>query len=328
MYTGALENYPELVDQMAWIAPLWGNPGDVLNEVRSPWILADTLRDHGFLFPETRSTDDGLPRDGSWLVKTYRGASGSGVRALIPEFSEIAPSACYQQRIAGVPYAAVFMGYVEGASILGLTRQLVGESWLGAHEFQYSGSIGPYWVADAALSEVRRIGRELANRFSLLGLFGIDFMIDEEKVWTLEVNPRFTASVEIIERAGAWTSIVAHAMACGGMNLADSLNLQKENRPLQPAIHAPQSAQPHGVHGKAIVFAKRRVIISEGFAEWALGESLAEPWPMLADVSPAGTPIAPGRPVITVFAARESVDEVELQLRQRVAEVEAKLYAE
>src|SRR5687768_8535892 len=33
MYTGALENHPELVDQMAWVAPLWGNPGEVLTRV-------------------------------------------------------------------------------------------------------------------------------------------------------------------------------------------------------------------------------------------------------------------------------------------------------
>ncbi len=39
MYTGALENHPELVDQMAWIAPLWGNPGDVLTRAarRGSW---------------------------------------------------------------------------------------------------------------------------------------------------------------------------------------------------------------------------------------------------------------------------------------------------
>ena len=42
MYTGALENHPELVDQMAWIAPLLGNSGDVLARVRSPWELAGT----------------------------------------------------------------------------------------------------------------------------------------------------------------------------------------------------------------------------------------------------------------------------------------------
>src|SRR5919106_1235059 len=56
MYTGALENHPELVDQMAWIAPLWGNPGDVLERVRSPWKLADVLRREGLLFPETRES--------------------------------------------------------------------------------------------------------------------------------------------------------------------------------------------------------------------------------------------------------------------------------
>ncbi len=53
MYTGALENHPELIDQMAWIAPLWGNPGDVLARVRSPWELACALRSAGLLFPET-----------------------------------------------------------------------------------------------------------------------------------------------------------------------------------------------------------------------------------------------------------------------------------
>src|SRR5436190_4686189 len=82
MYTGALENHPELVDQMAWIAPLAGNPGEVLARVRSPWELGDTLRNAGLLFPETRRSADGLPRDGTWLVKTYHGASGSGVRVL------------------------------------------------------------------------------------------------------------------------------------------------------------------------------------------------------------------------------------------------------
>src|SRR3954471_8212952 len=40
MYTGALENHPDLIDQLAWIAPLWGNPGEVLARVRSPWNLS------------------------------------------------------------------------------------------------------------------------------------------------------------------------------------------------------------------------------------------------------------------------------------------------
>jgi len=80
MYTGALENYPELVDQMAWIAPLLGNPGDVLARIRSPWELGDVLRGAGLLFPETAGGRR-LPAM-EVLAKTYNGASGSGVRVL------------------------------------------------------------------------------------------------------------------------------------------------------------------------------------------------------------------------------------------------------
>ena len=35
MYTGALENHPDLVDRLAEMRPLWGNRGDVLRRVRA-----------------------------------------------------------------------------------------------------------------------------------------------------------------------------------------------------------------------------------------------------------------------------------------------------
>src|SRR4029079_11746338 len=65
MYTVAMENHPELIDQMAWIAPLWGNAGDVLHEVRNPFTLAASLCDAGLPFPETRTSPAGPPHDGS-----------------------------------------------------------------------------------------------------------------------------------------------------------------------------------------------------------------------------------------------------------------------
>ena len=105
MYTGALENHPDLVDQMAWIAPLWGSPGDVLTRVRSPVELLHALTSNGLLFPETRTSPDGLPLDGTWLVKTYHGASGSGVRDFVrgvkPGMSE--RQACRALGLDGFP---------------------------------------------------------------------------------------------------------------------------------------------------------------------------------------------------------------------------------
>ena len=56
MYTGALENHPELVDQLAWIVPLWGNPGDVLNVSVRRGSWPRFCRKPDLLFPETRSS--------------------------------------------------------------------------------------------------------------------------------------------------------------------------------------------------------------------------------------------------------------------------------
>jgi predicted ATP-grasp superfamily ATP-dependent carboligase len=334
MYTGALENHPELVDQMAWVAPLWGNPGDVLDRVRSPRELANALRDAGLLFPETRDSADGLPRDGSWLAKTYRGASGSGVRvpeetgrggdgetgrfevgthaAITPPlpFSP-SPHLFYQRRIPGIPCAAAFVAIVGTAELLGVTRQLIGESWLGAHGFQYAGSIGPLPIPETALKTILQIGQVLADRFELVGLFGIDLVFDGERVWPIEVNPRYTASMEICERVEGVHVIAAHVAGCTDASV-NSLQTSKD--------------VPKHAHGKAIMFAKQDIVISEEFAAMALAEALRSPWPTLADVSPAGTPIEAGRPIISVFADGSNLFDVDERLRKRVAELEQQIY--
>jgi predicted ATP-grasp superfamily ATP-dependent carboligase len=316
MYTGALENHPDLIDQMAWIAPLLGNPGDVLVRVRSPWELAEALGNAGLLFPEIRRSAEGLPIDGSWLVKSYQGASGSGVR----EFSLDRaaghknlgdPTACFQRRISGIPCAAVFVAMDGTAVLYGVTRQLIGEPWLGSHGFQYAGSIGLLPISEATDKTLMMLGDVLTKQFDLSGLFGIDIILDGDQVWTIEVNPRYTASMEICERATGWHAIESH--------VSDWLAAA-------PATDSAWKRLPHLAHGKAIMFARRDIVISESFAEMSLTEALRKPWPTLADVSPAGTIVGTGRPILTVFAQGQTVELVEQRLRERVVKLEQIIY--
>jgi uncharacterized protein len=332
MYTGALENYPELVDQMAWIAPLLGNAGDVLARVRSAWELSDALRGAGLLFPETRESAEGLPHDGSWLAKTYSGASGSGVRILSreppggypaesEEIREEKP--CFQKRIDGTPCAAVYVAAESGAQLLGITRQIIGEPWVRAHGFQYAGSIGPWPIAEASCKTLERLGNVLSEQFELVGLFGVDFILDGERVWTVEVNPRYTASVEIVERCTGVKAIAAHVAACDG--LSGELERAGASSPSVGAEDGPARSESN-CHGKATLFATRDLVISQAFADYSIAESLCTPWPALGDVSSVGTPIENGRPILTIFANGTSVAEVEQRLRERVVEIENKLY--
>ena len=169
---------------------------------------------------------------------------------------------------------------------------------------------------------VRLTGNVLAEQFELTGLFGVDFILENERIWTLEVNPRYTASIEIVERATGIGTIGLHAAAC---RAAGSMEQGAGSIAVSP-LPAPSS--PPLMHGKAILFARRDIVMPRDIAATALSEASRQPWPTLADVSPAGTPIEAGRPVLTLFADGANVDEVESRLRKRVTTLEHFLYAD
>ncbi|HEX3726699.1 MAG TPA: hypothetical protein VHV08_10675, partial [Pirellulales bacterium] len=79
MYTGGLENEPELIAQMASRRRLWGNGERVLRMVRQPWNVMRALRASGLLSPEVAQCHDKIPCDGSWLRKRLRSAGGTDV---------------------------------------------------------------------------------------------------------------------------------------------------------------------------------------------------------------------------------------------------------
>jgi predicted ATP-grasp superfamily ATP-dependent carboligase len=160
------------------------------------------------------------------------------------------------------------------------------------------------------------MGNVLAEHFELLGLFGVDFILNGDEVWAIEVNPRYTASVEVVERFTGLRAIAQHVAACGGSISSASGGVAESESPDEP------------FHGKAILYARQDVVISRRFAEHALEQSLRTPWPALADISPAGTPVDKGRPVVTVFAVGSSATAVEQSLRDRVAQLERILYDE
>lgn len=292
LYTGALENYPELVDQLAAVRPLLGNPGSVLRRVRDPRLLGQVLDRHGLLFPETRESSVGLPSDGSWLAKTYQGSSGAGVA----EFTaDTKTDNFFQRQIIGTACSAVFAG----PTLLGIARQLVGEPWTGARRFQYCGSIAPWSLSAESERQLRTLGEVLTAEFGLVGLFGVDLVFDGQRLWTIEVNPRYTAAVEVIERAQHTHAIDWHVEHCSNVPFSSSL-----------------ADIPSAYQGKAILFAKRESTISGEFTRWALSQ------PDLADIPQAGTQVSTGQPVLTVSAAAESSELVLASLKNRLAQIE------
>lgn len=321
MYTGALENHPDLIDRMDAIAPLAGNRGAELQIVRDPLVLQSAVRQARLSFPETVEDPTGLPLDGSWLCKTYRGASGSGVWALDsePALSRATrEEAVFQQRIDGWSTAVILALDLQRSEVLGNTLQFTG-NWLPSKDkpWQYLGSQSPSMFRAELVEQFIRLRDLLAREFDLRGLVGVDAIVDDRnRVWILEVNPRYTASVEVVERMTGRSSISAHLAACG------FATWESFGSPLRFDVNVLSRRS----YCKAIVYAKRAVVVTDAFHRWAMSHSSVDMgMQVCADIPPAGEVIANGRPVLTVFADGPNFTCYEY-LQARVAEVEARLY--
>jgi predicted ATP-grasp superfamily ATP-dependent carboligase len=130
-------------------------------------------------------------------------------------------------------------------------------------------------------------------------------MVDGETVWAIEVNPRYTAAAELVERFSEVNPIAAHVKACNDGEL--------------PAT----SRSTSYCGGKAILYAKADFTVTQRFFDWAFGQSGLTLAASLADIPHAGTPLRAGQPVLTVFADGNSPDKVELNLQAKIEEVES-----
>lgn len=328
LYTGGLENRPELVEQMAGMRPLLGNGGDAMRRIRNPSALQCELAKAGLLFPRTVGSPAGLPRDGSWLCKTYRSASGAGVWTLDSDETAarcVQERAACQQFVEGVPASAVFVVSKPAGRLLGMTRQLVGEAWTGAGPWQYAGSVGPSRIAERLEEPLRVLANTLANNFALRGVVGVDLVLVAHQLWILEINPRYPASAEIVERVTGESTIAAHVAACVD---EDQATLDRVCASPPSVAAAPTWSDDHVACGKAILFARRDVVVSEPFANWAMGQSsIIQRECRLADIPHAGDTVAAGHPVLTVFASAP-VGQYDGAMRARIDEVERRLYGD
>lgn len=298
-YTSSFENSPRAVALLAQGKTLLGNPAEVVRHVRNPIELMRVLRLHNLVTPVTLAAPPRSDRVGlSWLLKPRRSGGGHGIEPWYPA-SPVPRNKYLQERIEGIPGSVIFAADGRNAVSLAMSRQLVGDVRFGAHGFRYCGSLlGPttrLFPREKRLLEAAVALAELVTReFHLVGVNGIDFLARCGRLYPIEVNPRYSASMELLERAGDLSVFEVHALASTGVLL-------------------PPPAPATAIEGKAIVFARRDVIVGD-----------SDPWMRvnwLADVPAAGERIARGRPICTVFARGSSPAVCVRRLVRRAASV-------
>ena len=223
-YAGGLENRPGLLRRLARSARLLGSEPLAVAAVRDPDRLFPCLEAEGILHPPTRTrgrrgvpaTD--APRQGRWVLKRRRGAGGHGVRDAAPGECP-RPGEYLQERLDGSPGSIAFVADGREARLLGATLQITGSPLLGAAGYRYAGNIaGPLdaILNPPARAALERAAARLTARFGLRGLNGLDVILTTGGPAVLEVNPRFTASMEILEELAGVSFFDLHLRSLDG----------------------------------------------------------------------------------------------------------------
>ena len=304
VYGSGFEDDSPAVDEISKGRALWGNPPEVLQRVRSPRRLLEGLAKAGFPVPRVfvPGEDAGEPSsDVEWIEKPFRSGGGHGVRPWHRGLP-IADGSYLEEFIYGTPGSIVFVASGGRAVPLGVSRQLAGDAAFGASHFQYCGSILSH-PADlfergvGVAASAHAIAASVAKDYELLGLNNVDFIAHDGAAYPVEVNPRWSASVELVERAHDLSMFGLHADACA--------------RGVLPGHRVPLCLRR--AVGKAIVFARADLVV------WQTKEWLASGH--VADVPRPWTTIRRGEPICTVFAEADDSAACYRQLVRRAAVV-------
>jgi predicted ATP-grasp superfamily ATP-dependent carboligase len=300
VYGASFENHPTLVARLAERHALLGNTPETLRGVRNPALVGTTLRAAGLPFPRTFLTTPPA-RSGRWLSKPLRG--GGGTRVHEWRGGALTAGTFVQQRIDGLPCSLAAVADGADATVLGLTEQLAGRPAFGVRGHRWCGNLVPPRLPpserEALLGQARAICSCLAGAFALRGLFGVDVVWDGAHAWTIEINPRPTASLEAIEAAYGVSVFDAHLRACAGA--------------------LPQfEPEYRGAAGKAVLFATEDVIVGDS-ARWLERG--------VRDVPHPGERIAVGRPICTLSATAPTPYDALAGLEEQAARLHAELAA-
>lgn len=318
LLTGAMENHHAAVAALQKLHPIQGPDAQGMatlrNVVRNQSASCALTNTAGIRWPQSamasrehssavspEKLSENSPHQ--WLIKPIKSAGGSGVRLASAE-ARVTPNQWLQQYIQGKSIGAVFRsrlatdGQSATCELLGVSEQIVGQSYFGVNGFRYAGSFGPLTLSIRQSQSLLALGQQLVNICPFTGLFGVDLILDDDGVlWPVEVNPRYTASVEVLEKACDFSALDYHS------------------HPKLPSQHMKQDAKK--IAGKAYVFAMRSGTSPDLYDFFEPDE--------IADVPAAGSELTKGQPICTLFAKATSHASCLAKLQQMAASLYTRL---
>jgi predicted ATP-grasp superfamily ATP-dependent carboligase len=194
-----------------------------------------------------------------------------------------------QEMIHGIPASVCCVADGTRARAIASNEQIL--QGIGESSFGFCGSITPFEHPQAA--PMMMMAEQIAAASGCTGTLGIDFVVDDEMLHAIEINPRFQGTVDTVERAYGCNLFEFHVDACAGI--------------LPPAL--PEKKQ---VSVRSILFAERDCTIKA---------DLSHLRSYIADIPHPGVSFEAGQALVSVFGWGETRDMAAAMLDKHISTV-------
>jgi predicted ATP-grasp superfamily ATP-dependent carboligase len=332
MIAGGMENRPDLLQGLYHVQFMLGVDRSGMQALRDPRRWQRWASESGLLFPATLWPEQGPPSrtdmatsHHAWLTKSTHSAGGLGVASWDPRVDPTAPSSTtqlWQQHLSGISVGVSYLATSSANHCLGAASAWNRPWPWSPTPFIYRGSVGPFPIEPSAVLRLNEFGERVRRETGIRGLWGADWIVGADGWWLLEINPRWSASMELLDAGTSIPWVELHVRALQGDTLDAKLAEHAEQR---------TSRLPDRAWAKTIVYAT---------SDWSLAdEDLAWMWERrwrfagpdgldgsgLADIPPTADRLMRGTPVLSCMAQGPDVASVEAALGERVHEVLARM---
>lgn len=359
MLAGGAENHPHVVDYLISQGYRSGVDGDRIHTMRSldNWLRWGAAADvampttypigsmvdrNGQRYPGRPNSHQLVSGKGRWIEKSYSSAGGLGISSVVEtgagatgvvvnESSGDSESNRYiQQFLHGTSIGVTFLTSNAETWVIGATESWNANDVWGPSEFIYRGSIGPIALSDTHCHRLQDFGNVVGSDTGVQGLWQADFIIDSDGLHLLEINPRWTAGMEVVDICSPVSLFHLH-QRCVEENVESRVELKDLDwftRSLrgQVASTERQSRMDGGAAfaveagrsmvGKLVVYANSELVPSVGLLEkwwnqrWSGEVGSLFGSVLLADIPNTTSPIPRGYPILTCMTGGTDRQEV------------------
>lgn len=177
-----------------------------------------------FLLPDTyklNSIDEAKEivnnfSDKKFIVKPIYGSGGVGIR-WFDDNMDVDDEFLLQEYVSGNSVSSSFLSYPNHEiEMITSSDQIIGSKSLGAENFMYCGNVMPYINSNMKISN---ISAKISKMCKLVGSNGVDFIVKDNNVYVVEVNPRIQGTFECVEHSFEMNLAEAHINSCNNVHV-------------------------------------------------------------------------------------------------------------